>query len=167
MWIDPSSQNVFRTHAEIRDSWKLVSFPTEIKESHIEFLGLKPIKSIPQPDYNRMNQTVVETDPILVDGEWTQQWEIRQLTQEEIKTLVPDLITMRQLRLALLQEDLLENVESTIESVSDPKQRSTLDIEWKYSMIVYRNQHWIEILANLLKISEVELDNLFVIGSTL
>lgn len=59
----------------------------------------------------------------------------------------PDTITMRQMRLNLLQLELLDDVEAAINSETNVTLQKTLKIEWEYSSSVSRNG----VLANLLK----------------
>ena len=69
---------------------------------------------------------------------------------------------MRQCRLVLLQQGLLETVNSSVSSLSDAGQ-----IEWEYAAIVARNSPLVASLATPLNLSEVQLDELFKLAATL
>lgn len=74
-------------------------------------------------------------------------------------------ITMRQLKLALLKINKLNAVASVIASLPSPS-KEEVEIEWQYSLTVKR-QGFIQILAPALDITEQQLDDLFLLGSTL
>ena len=76
---------------------------------------------------------------------------------------VPDSVTMRQARLALLQSGLLATVESEIALGTD----EAMKIEWEYATEVKRDWPSLNNLAISLNISEAELDNLFILATTL
>jgi hypothetical protein len=69
---------------------------------------------------------------------------------------------MRQCRLVLLQQGLLETINSNVSSLSEAAQ-----IEWEYAAIVARNSPLVEALAAPLSLSEVQLDELFKLAATL
>src|SRR5690554_3740740 len=58
---------------------------------------------------------------------------------------VPDSVTPRQARLALLQAGLLSQVDDALASLDAPE-RETAQIEWEYATTVERGSQWI---ANL------------------
>jgi hypothetical protein len=71
-------------------------------------------------------------------------------------------VTMRQCRLVLLQQGLLETVNSNVSSLSEAAQ-----VEWEYAAIVTRSSSLVESLAAPLNLSEVQLDELFKLAATL
>lgn len=71
-------------------------------------------------------------------------------------------VTMRQARLALLQANLLKSVQTTIKGSSEAYQ-----IEWEYSSVVRRDSPLVSTVASYLGLTQTEVDNLFIIASSL
>lgn len=82
---------------------------------------------------------------------------------EEVK---PAVVTMRQARLALFQQNLLTQVQTVINSLPSP-QREAAQIEWDYSSEVHKNKPFVQTLSAALGLTTEQLDNLFVLASTL
>ena len=82
------------------------------------------------------------------------------------KPAVPTVVTMRQARLALLQAGVLPLVESAIASMESPAKEAA-KIEWEYSQEVQRNKPFVQLLGASLGLTEEQLDNLFLLASTL
>ena len=79
---------------------------------------------------------------------------------------IPSFVTMRQARLALLQQGLLSQVQAAIDSLPSP-QKEAAQIEWDYSSEVHRNKPFVQLLGAALGLTEEQLDNLFLLASTL
>lgn len=79
---------------------------------------------------------------------------------------VPQAVTMRQARLALLQIGKLGDVDTAIDGLPEPD-RSAARIEWEYSQEVQRDKEFVQMLAPALGLDEEDLDDLFVLASTL
>lgn len=77
---------------------------------------------------------------------------------------VPDAITPRQLRLALLQRGLLTNVEAAVNALPEPK-RTGAKIEWEYSSQFLRAHPMVVAIAGALQISSETLDAIFIEGA--
>jgi hypothetical protein len=75
-------------------------------------------------------------------------------------------VTMRQARLALAQEDKLQLVEDAIALIPEPD-RTTISIEWEYASTVERVSPWIDTMASALGMTDVEMDALFELAATL
>lgn len=93
----------------------------------------------------------------LVEGVWTAPAPVVQIPQE---------ITMRQARLALLDAGLLGNVQTAINSLQEPD-KTKAQIEWDYSNSLQRNNSFVSVLGTALGLSEQDIDNLFIQASTL
>ena len=74
---------------------------------------------------------------------------------------VPQQVTMRQARLALLQAGLYTTVNSTIANLTGDV-GDAARIEWEYSQTVQRRYPLIETLSSLLNLSDEQLDALFI-----
>lgn len=85
---------------------------------------------------------------------------------EELIISVPFVVTMRQARLALLQQGLLSQVQIAIDSLPSP-QKEAAQIEWDYSSEVHRNKPFVQLLGTALGLTEKQLDDLFLLASTL
>lgn len=75
---------------------------------------------------------------------------------------IPTQVSMRQARLALLQVNLLAQVESAIANGTQADQ-----ITWEYATEVNRSDALVQNLSAALGLSETDLDNLFNLASTL
>ena len=80
--------------------------------------------------------------------------------------VVPQEVTMRQARLALLAAGKLTQVETAINAMPEPD-KSAARIEWDYSNTVQRNNAFVALLGAALGMSGAELDSLFTTASTL
>ena len=76
---------------------------------------------------------------------------------------VPEAITMRQAKLALLTVNLLATVDEAIATSTD----ETLKIEWEYATECRRDWQNLITMATALGLSEVQLDELFIEGAKL
>ena len=85
---------------------------------------------------------------------------------EPLPPAIPTVVTMRQARLALLQAGLLSLVQSAIASMESPAKEAA-EIEWEYSQEVQRNKPFVQMLGTSLGLTEEQLDNLFLLASTL
>jgi len=74
---------------------------------------------------------------------------------------VPQVVSMRQARLALHNASMLDDVEAVIITMDEP-QRTTVQIEWEYSTEVRRTSPTTTMLAGTLGLSEEQIDQLFI-----
>ena len=74
---------------------------------------------------------------------------------------VPQSVTMRQARLALLRAGLLDDVAAAIAAIPDPVQRKAAEIEWEYAQTVDRNSPFTQQMAAGLSLTAEQLDALF------
>jgi hypothetical protein len=75
-------------------------------------------------------------------------------------------VTMRQARLALLQQGLLTQVNNAVASMSGA-QGDAARIEWEFSSTVERNRPLVQALAASLGMTFQQLDDLFALAATL
>jgi hypothetical protein len=80
--------------------------------------------------------------------------------------VVPTSVTMRQARLALLSAGLLSSVDMAITSLADPA-KSEAQIEWEYAQTVDRNAGLVPAMASALGMTEIQIDDLFILAATL
>jgi hypothetical protein len=79
----------------------------------------------------------------------------------------PQVVTMRQARLALLAAGLLDKVDAAIDAIADPAQRAAARIEWDYSSEVHRDKPLVGLLGPALKLDDAGIDALFSAASKL
>ena len=82
------------------------------------------------------------------------------LQQPLFTQYVPNKVSMRQARLALLNQSLLDQVNSTIKSPE-------AQIEWEYSTTVERDSKFVQEMILKLNMSKEQVDNLFVLANSL
>ena len=73
---------------------------------------------------------------------------------------VPEVVSMRQARLALHATGLLDDVEAAIITMDEPS-RTTAQIAWEYSTEVRRDDLLVTQLAGALGLSDEQVDELF------
>ena len=107
-------------------------------------------------DYEEYKQWIEEggiPEPEFTDAELLQQ----------IEDAKPKVVTMRQARLALLQSGLLQTVTDAILNGTD----EAMKIEWEYATEVKRDWNSLVALTTALGITDLQLDDLFQLASTL
>jgi hypothetical protein len=108
-------------------------------------------------------ETVLYPLSVIGEGCTVADYEPLQLPEKEP---VPDAITMRQARLALLGAGLLDDIDNAIAALPEPH-KSAAKIEWEYSSQVQRNNGFVDKLAPMLGMSKEQIDQLFIAGSKL
>ena len=88
------------------------------------------------------------------------------ITFEPVLNPVPREVTMRQARLALLENGLLANVQPAINSLPEPD-KTKAQIEWDYSNALQRSNPFVDVLGAALGLSSQDLDDLFIQASAL
>lgn len=81
--------------------------------------------------------------------------------------LVPERVSMRQARLALLAAGKLASVSAAIEAIPDATQREAARITWEYSTEVQRHNGLVSQLGPALGMSAGQIDNLFIAAASL
>lgn len=79
---------------------------------------------------------------------------------------VPQQVTMRQARLALLKAGLLSDIPGAIATLPSP-QKEEAEIEWEYAAIVQRNSGLVPTMGLALGLTEQQLDEMFTLAATL
>lgn len=122
----------------------------------------------PEPEYDAATHRIEASDTIAqrTGQPWLRAWDVIALTPAEIEAAqrarVPQSVTRRQARQALLLAGLLDNVQPAIDSIADPVQRSMAQIEWDDSQQFERKRPLLVSLADALGLGEKALDNLFI-----
>ena len=96
----------------------------------------------------------------------------REFTPEEMqdfqeeRVFIPQVVTMRQARLALLADGKLAQVDAVIDSLTEPH-KSAAKIEWDYSSEVQRDRPFVKQIGAALGYTDERLDQLFIEASKL
>lgn len=92
------------------------------------------------------------------------------LSEEQLRQLylsnLPSL-TRRQFKLALLENDLLETIETEINSIADPKQKDRIQIEYSEATSFTRTSESVKYMLALLDISEERANAMWENAATL
>lgn len=124
----------------------------------------------PEPAYDPFTQRITLNsieDPMQATIGWT----VHDMTVEEQAEYLANwrkgfMVTMRQARLALLQEGYLSQIEDAINLIPEPD-KSKVQTEWEYSAVVQRGSVWVAIMQPALGLSDEQMDDLFKLASTL
>ena len=87
--------------------------------------------------------------------------EIEAYIEPEPIIIIPQVITMRQARLQLLEVGLLDDVEALV--ALDRKSQ----IEWEYASEVYKESPLIESVKGALNLTDIQIDDMFIEASKL
>lgn len=87
--------------------------------------------------------------------------EIGAYIEPEPIIIIPQVITMRQARLQLLEVGLLDDVEAFVALYRKSQ------IEWEYANEVYRQSQLVEAIKGALNLTDTQIDNMFVEASKL
>lgn len=80
---------------------------------------------------------------------------------------IPAVVSRAQARKALAIQGLLTLVQPAIDSISDPLQRTLVQIDWDDAQVYERNNPTLMLLAAALGLTEQQLDTLFLEASQL
>jgi len=160
--------NAIQVKRIIRSRNPNTSLAKDLSPELIKSNGFYLLNSTDEPD----GDVVTEIAPELRgDGEWYQVWDIRDYTQSELDAQLQSnqssmVVTMRQARLALLQQGFLASVQPAIDALTEPH-RAAANIEWEYSQTVERLRPFVMTLGEALGLTDADLDALFELAATL
>jgi hypothetical protein len=124
------------------------AYPTEIPE----FFGICP------------DEAMTKLDGVL--GEMSQQ-EFERQQADELRARVPQRVTRRQARQALLLAGKLDQVQPAIDAIADPTQRGLAQIEWDDSQVFERRRPFLVQIGTALGLDDAALDQLFFAAAAL
>lgn len=163
MYYYPKGNKVLENHNQIRVYLSNTLFSSVITEDQLEYAGIESLKY--EPPAVQENQIAVPSIIEFVDGVWTQQWEIRLGTPEELAAMKPTVsttVTRRQARQALLLRGMLDKVPAAIQRISDETQRALAQIEWEDSQTFERHRPLVVEIAAAIGLDDAGLDALFI-----
>ena len=167
MYINTETLEYPLTLRQVRQAVPNVSLPKEPDDATLNALGFAIVQPVERP----AGDVVTEGKPEQrEDGKWYQTWEVRSYTADEIEkqrlASIPQSITPRQARLALLDAGLLSQVDTAINSLESPA-KETAQIEWEYATSIERSSEWVSQLGGALGLDSAGIDDLFKTASTL
>lgn len=87
-YIQINHQNEFQRHIDnVLQHWDENNYCTPaalIKDGKAEQFRVVEMVEVEPPHYDPMTQSLTEGDPVLVEGVWTQQWQVTDLSPEQI-----------------------------------------------------------------------------------
>jgi len=112
--------------------------------------------------------TCPDDSPTQIDGVFgvLEQSDWEQMRADEMRARVPQSVTMRQARLALLAAGLLPAVNAAIASMPEPD-KTAAQITWDYASSVDRGFGMVPQLAAALGMTETQIDDLFIAAAKL
>jgi len=174
VYYQPLTNKVFALHGEIRRAlWDSASIilESEITDEALADAGVFPLtRGRPSVQAGEIAEPgAIEQ----VDDAWVQQWTVRAATPDEQtaidegdKVPVPQEVSMRQARLALLARGVLDQVDAAIDSLPSPD-REAARIEWDYSSVVARNSPLVVMMGAAMGLDDDALDDLFITAARL
>lgn len=129
----------------------------------VEYARVMPV-DVPQVDHTK---NFAEGAPVLASGVWTQTWVVSDASPEEVQHRVAEMrarmsVTPLQIRRALLQQGLLDDVTAFVES-ADLETR----MAWEYAVQINRDNALIAAAAASIGATDADVDDLFRLAATL
>lgn len=157
----PGTEPVYPyTLTDLRRANSGTSFPSDMESFDTTPWDCYPVEGTTPPEASGM--VAQRIMPTLVDGVWRERWELVGAPLAP----VPQSVSMRQARLALLQAGLLDQVDVAIAAIVDSMARQRAQITWEYSPKVSRDDPLVFQLTAAFGLSEEQVDNLFRAAST-
>lgn len=127
---------------------------------------LYPLVGVSTPIYDSAFQIVMEMEPKVVNGVWTQQWLVSQITSEELEAKrlekIPESVTPRQFRRALIQVGLFDIVNAfmTTQSIG-------IKTDWEYATEIRRDYPGWDMFAAAVGKTPLDVDDIFMLAGSL
>jgi len=128
-----ASENTFIRH--LVDNGNPVFFsddhnvrPSKLTLEHASALGVFKLKLVTPPPYDHLTQTRTDVDAALIDGVWTQVWQVTDLSSEEIlERNTTQANVVRKIRNAkLVESDWTQIPDSTVDKATWATYRQAL-----------------------------------------
>jgi hypothetical protein len=85
VWIDPVTQQVYRTPAALASAFPGVSWPSAPTASTVQAHGLEAVQTAPMPAFDAWTQICAEGAPERVDGAWVQTWIVTDRPSDNVR----------------------------------------------------------------------------------
>lgn len=154
--------------------------PLTLMAEYLECYRL--VKFIDQPEYDTVTEKLVEGFPIYNedDGQWVQVWNIEKLPDDIIQSNLEEKyklereasfvsVTRRQGLLALFKLKKIKDsdVDAVIDLIEDEDVRYEAKVNWTGASTFDNQSEFVNMVANLLELTEDDLNNLFALARTL
>lgn len=163
------TSTIFATVDEFVTHFAMTSFGDLSKRDYREAIGLFDLLD-DRPAYDHITHKLIPGNVELENGSWYRRWQIVPMTTEEAtlykQSIVPQAVTMRQARLALLSINKLAEVAPFINSLPEPI-KSKASIEWEYSQEVQRLNGSVSVIGPGIGLTPDQIDDLFILAATL
>jgi len=168
---DENLQTVAQNGGErARAFWDAIAvLPAEVTPSSTTGVA-KPRVTVEEPVYDSLTHKT-SFDWVESDDAFTQTWTVTEKTDAEKAEALTrwretTTVSMRQARLALLEQGLLSVIDDSIALIPEPD-KSKVSTEWEYASIVERNSTWVAVLQPALGLTDEQMDDLFKLAGTL
>lgn len=148
--------------SQLSNDYPNTSFPSEMSNALLASFDIYPVAETNKPEYNEDTQIAEETTPIQIDGVWTQQWIVRDLTAEELDDRIPKRIEVLQGLLAIDQAGLSSLYESWINS---PERTFAEKAFINKARTWRRDDPILQAAATEIGLTKEQLDQLFILAS--
>lgn len=145
---------------QLKESHPNTSFPRRPAPDALAEYSVYPLNYDPKPDADVVTTAEIENR----GGEWWQTYSSRAFTAEEVRPGM--VVTMRQARLALLNQGLLDSVTAAIAALPEGE-REAAEIQWEYGNDVERLSPLVVALTPALGLTDESMDDLFTLAETL
>lgn len=125
----------------------------------VEFRDFDSAPVLPGKPYRKFYEVVRETGTPAFEGVQNGKWLIK---TAPVEPSVPQIVSARQARLALLQANLLSTVTASVSSMPQEVQ-----ITWEYATEWQRSDPYIISIGTSLGLSSAQIDQLFIAASNL
>ena len=149
------------TLTDLKLAHQQVSFPNDMTNFDTLPWNCYPVQPIDPPMATDM--IAIRSMPELVNGVWEERW----VLEPAPPAIAPQIVSMRQARLALLQAGLLDRVDEIITAIEDPIERKQAQITWDYSVEVDRNDPLVSYITAAFELSSAQIDDLLILASQL
>jgi len=172
MWYCPEKNETYATHSEIRKAFSSMSIPSLIETEHLDYLGVSPLVYV-VPDVEA-HEIAEPADVLDVDGQWVQQWKVRDRSADEMPTpdeppaiQVPQQITAGQGREALYNVGLFAKVQPAIDAIEDADTKWRVQNAWDNRPTWERQSPFVAMMAGILDLNDEQADELFIAAAAL
>jgi hypothetical protein len=125
------------------------------------------LQELPAAGYILADESIVTLWPLYRANDARDGLELIPLSDPAtLPALVPQEVSMRQARLALLKRGVLNQVDAAINSLPSPDCEAAR-IEWDYSSVVARNSPLVTMMGAALGLDDASLDELFIAAALL
>ena len=155
-------------------------FPFDCTGANLEEFGFYTLAGSPQPSIDPATQRVIEATPVLIDGEWTQQWSVDAYAPPPAP--VPQSISDRQFAQALAIGGLITKdaalawvkvgtvptpLQAFVDTIADDQQRFSANMLLGGATEFRRDHPLVAQFGAGIGKTEAEIDDIWRLGATL